>query len=98
MKQANKAQFEILSDVDCGIRLAGGIIFRMPKRQRPSLEAARISFAEHHGNTAWFLPIPATFIVDQDGLVAWRFVDVDFTHRAELADILQAVRHLAKRA
>jgi peroxiredoxin len=98
MKQANKAQFEVLSDVDCGIGLAAGIIFRMPKRQRASLEATGINFAERHGNSAWFLPIPATFIVNQDGLVAWRFVDVDFTHRAEPADIVQAVRHLARRA
>jgi peroxiredoxin len=98
MKQAYKAHFEVLSDVDCGVGLAAGIIFRMPKRQRASLEAAGISFAERHGNAAWFLPIPATFVVDQDGLVAWRFVDVDFTHRAEPADIVQAVRHLARRA
>jgi peroxiredoxin len=40
------------------------------------------------------LPVPATFIVTPDGAVAWRFVDVDFSHRAEPADIIGALHRL----
>ena len=69
----------------------------MPKLYRARLEAAGISFPERHGNAAWFLPVPATFIVTRDGLIAWRFVDADFTHRAEPADIIKTVRSLTGR-
>jgi peroxiredoxin len=96
MKQRHNARFEVLSDIDCGVGLAAGIIFRMPKLYRVRLEAFGISLPERNGNASWFLPVPATFIVTQDGLIAWRFVDVDFTHRAEPADIIRAVRSLAE--
>jgi hypothetical protein len=89
------ARFEVLSDVDCGIGLAAGIIFRVPKLYRARIEAAGINFSQRHGNYAWFLPAPATFIVDRDGRIAWRFLDADFTHRAEPADIIEAVRSLS---
>jgi peroxiredoxin len=52
---------------------------------------------ERHGNSAWFIPVPATFIVNQDGLIAWRFVDADFTHRPEPHDIIKAVQSLTGR-
>jgi peroxiredoxin len=74
--------------------LAAGIIFRMPKLYRARLESVGINVPERHGNSAWFIPVPATFIVQQDGLIAWRFVDADFTHRAEPADIIKAVQGL----
>jgi peroxiredoxin len=95
IKRDNNVRFEVLSDVDCGVGLAAGIIFRMPKLYRARLESVGINVPERHGNSAWFIPVPATFIVQQDGLIAWRFVDADFTHRAEPADIIKAVQGLA---
>ncbi len=97
MKHATNARFEILSDVDCGIGLSAGIIFRMPKLYRARFEGLGISIPERHGNTAWFLPVPATFIVTQDGIIAWRFVDADFTHRAEPDDIISMLHSLTRR-
>jgi peroxiredoxin len=97
MKRDSNAHFEVLSDVDCGVGLAAGIIFRMPRLYRARLEASGISLPERVGNSSWFLPVPATFIVTRDGLIAWRFVDADFTHRAEPADIIKTIRSLTGR-
>ncbi len=96
MTQNNQVGFEVLSDVDCGVGLAAGIIFQMPKLYRTRLEENGISLPERNGNSSWFLPVPATFIVAQNGLIAWRFADVDFTRRAEPADIIEALRNLAR--
>lgn len=98
VKRDTQARFEVLSDVDCGVGLAAGIIFRMPRLYRARLEAAGISLPERNGNPSWFLPVPATFIIAPDGLVAWRFVDADFTHRAEPADIINTLHSLTGRA
>lgn len=97
MKRDNKACFEVLSDVDCGVGLAAGIIFRMPRLYRARLEAGGISLPERNGNPSWFLPVPATFIVAQSGQIAWRFVEADFTHRAEPADIIATLQSLTGR-
>ncbi len=98
MKNYHHAGFEILSDVDCGVGLSAGVIFSIPKLYRARLEASGLSFPERHGNAAWFLPVPATFILTPDGVVAWRFADTDFSHRPEPADIINALHQLAGRA
>jgi len=96
-KRDNGARFEVLSDVDCGVGLAAGIIFHMPKLYRAVLVAGGINFPERHGNEGLFLPVPATFIVKQDGLIVWRFVDADFSNRAEPSDIVKIVQSLTGR-
>ncbi len=90
-KQAHHAKFEVLSDVDCGVGLAAGVVFRLPPLYRARLASVGIDIPRRHGNAAWFLPIPATFILKRDGVIAWRFANVDFTHRAEPADIIEAL-------
>ncbi len=94
MKTFHNARFEVLCDVDFGVGLAAGVVFRVPKLYRARLEASGLSFPARHGNAAWCLPVPATFVLGRDGRVAWRFVDVDFAHRAEPADIIAALRQI----
>ena len=38
------------------------------------------------------LPIPATFVLDRDGTVVWRFVDVDYRRRSEPDDVIIALQ------
>jgi peroxiredoxin len=97
MKNQHHARFEVLADVDCGVGLAAGVVFNVPKLYRARLESAGIPLPRRHGNDAWFLPVPATFIVASDGIVVWRFADTDFSHRAEPADIIDALRQLPER-
>jgi peroxiredoxin len=94
MKTYHNARFEVLCDVDFGVGLAAGVVFRIPKLYRARCESSGLNFPQRHGNAAWCLPVPATFILTPDGKVAWRFVDVDFSHRAEPADIIAALRQL----
>ncbi len=92
MKNRHGALFEVLADVDFGVGLSVGVVFKIPKLYRARLDASGLNFPQRHGNAAWCLPVPATFIIAPDGRIAWRFVDVDFTHRAEPDDILAALR------
>jgi peroxiredoxin len=94
MKHRHNAGFEVLADVDFGVGLSAGVVFKIPKLYRARLEAGGNNFPLRHGNAAWCLPVPATFIIRPDGIIAWRFVDVDFSHRAEPADIIAALRRL----
>jgi hypothetical protein len=40
------------------------------------------------------LPIPATFVVNRDGLVVARYIDPDYRRRMELEQIVDALRSL----
>jgi peroxiredoxin len=43
---------------------------------------------------SWDLPVPATFVLDRDGVVRAAYVDAQYTTRMEPGDILDALRHL----
>ncbi len=86
--------YEILSDVDCGLGLGCGVVFQAPPDYRTLLLGFGHDLPARHGNDAWFLPVPATFVLDREGIVRWRFARVDPTQRAEPADILTALRAL----
>jgi hypothetical protein len=47
---------------------------------------------EYQGNNAWMLPIPATFVVAQDGIITARFIDPDYRKRMSIEDLLSALR------
>ena len=51
--------------------------------------------ATYHGNDAWLLPIPATFVLDRHGVVRMRHVDPDYRVRAPAEDIMAALRVIA---
>ncbi|HKZ96642.1 MAG TPA: hypothetical protein VJ045_06645 [Hyphomicrobiaceae bacterium] len=59
------------------------------------MKAAGWDVAAYHGNDFWTLPIPATFIIGQDGRVKARFIDPDYRKRMAIEDILTAVRSCA---
>ena len=94
MKRRHWLGFEVLADVDLGVAMQFGVVFRAPPLYAALLQRAGIDLAERSGNPAWLLPVPATFLMRRDGTVARRWVDVDFTRRAEPEDILDAVRAL----
>jgi len=61
-----------------------GLVFVTPEAARhPGISAA-------NGDESWELPMPGTFIVAQDGTIRLAFVDADWTHRLEPAELLKA--------
>ena len=74
--------------------MACGVVFRAPETYRRRLQARGVDLAERQGNAGWFLPVPASFVVDRSGIVRWAVMDVDFTRRAEPDDILGALAAL----
>lgn len=93
-KQHHGLGFRVLADVDHGLATACGLAFRVPAPYRGLLRRAGIDLAERQGNAGWFLPLPATFVLDRAGFVQWAFVNIDFSKRANLADVLHAIQSL----
>jgi peroxiredoxin len=86
---------DLLSDVDNGVALEFGVAFRTPEAYRSLLESFGTKLNERHGNDAWIIPIPATFVVDRSGIVRYAFVEPQFVRRAEPAEILEILRQLS---
>ena len=94
MKARHGLHYEVLADVDLAIAMAFGVVFRTPPLYAALLRRRGIDLSQTNGNETWFLPIPATFLVRQDGVIARSWVDIDHTRRAEPAEVLEALRGL----
>jgi peroxiredoxin len=57
------------------------------------LESGGRDIPDYQGNQTWVMPIPATFVIGQDGLVKARFIDPDYRNRMTVADLLVALRN-----
>jgi peroxiredoxin len=93
-KRAHSLDYEMLSDVDGAVGLQFGVLFRAPELYRELLAGFGIDLTERHGNESWFIPMPASFIVDQGSVIRYAFVNVDFTRRAEPDEIVDVLTRL----
>ncbi len=86
--------FEVLCDVDFGVGLQAGVVYKIPPLYRSSLIASKLDLPLRQGNAAWCLPVPAIFLIQPDGVIAKRFVEVDFTKWPEPELIISALEGL----
>jgi peroxiredoxin len=79
------------------VGLQFGVMFRAPQRYHELLEGLGVDLEERHGNASWFIPMPATFVVDQYGVIRYAFVNVDLTRRAEPDEVIDVLQGLSGR-
>jgi peroxiredoxin len=96
LKRQLNLDLTMLADVDHGVAISYGVLFRVPAETKAHYAGLGYDFGSRHGLTEWMLPIPATYVIDQEGVVRAAFVEPDFTIRQEPSDILATVRQLAR--
>lgn len=84
----------VLSDVDNGYALSVGVVMWLGDEVRALYEKFGIDIVRYQGNETWFVPIPATFVVDRAGTIVGRKVDPDFRHRMDIEEILSVLDQL----
>ncbi len=90
----NDLPFPILSDIDLGYSLSLGLILWVGPEVERLYREAEITLDIYHGNHSYFLPIAATFIVGQDGIVRAREVNIEFRERMEPETIVSVLTDL----
>jgi peroxiredoxin len=83
-----------LADVDNGYALSLGLAVWLGDAVRDLYVRSGLDLQNFQGNDMWFAPIPATFLLDSEGLVVLRRVDPDFRTRMDVEDILENLRRL----
>jgi peroxiredoxin len=86
------APFPILTDLDNGYALSLNLVFWVGEEMARFISDAGWDIPKFQGNDSWMLPIPATFVVGQDGRVKARFVDPDYRKRMTVEDLISALR------
>ena len=93
-KRDRKLDFEILCDLDNGLSLAFGLLFRVPLDFRDNYREIGIEFPVIYGNESWFLPVPATYVIGRDGVIKHAYVNPDFRERLEPGEIISVLENL----
>ncbi len=86
------AQFPVLTDLDSGYALELDIAIKIDDEKRAAMTMAGWDISDFQNNENWILPIPATFVLDQSGLVRGRFVDPDYRKRMDIEAMLDALQ------
>ncbi len=92
--EKNNLEFEVLSDVGNNVARQFGLAFRFVKELEETFKKMGIQLPEYNGDDAWELPIPGTYIIDQDRNITLAYVDADYTTRLEPTDIVQNLQKL----
>jgi len=84
------ASFSLLYDEGYKIADAFDVAFRPSKFERMIYnKVLKAELKNSHSDDSEQLPIPATFIIGQDGKIIWRHFDPDYKKRSDVTDIVK---------
>lgn len=90
-------QAEMLCDVDMGVALSLGLAVAMTPDLVARYGEEGLDLASIYGGSGYLLPIPATYVLDRDGVVRYAFVEPDFRVRSEPGAVISLIEALASR-
>lgn len=95
-RQKNELAFHVLSDVGNQVAAKYDIAYTLPQPVQDKFQG-KLDLAAFNGDESATLPLSATFVIAPDGTVAYRFIDADYRKRAEIADVIAAIRKISDR-
>jgi peroxiredoxin len=93
--RTNALSFPILSDTHNDVAAAFGLRFELPDYLVDLYKMLKNDLPSFNGDPSWTLPMPARFVVAQDGTIVYAEVNPDYTHRPEPDSLLPALRGLS---
>ncbi len=92
LKADRELGFPVMCDVDNAYALLLGLAIWCGEEILLIYANSGIDVGKYQNNREWLLPIPATFVVSQDGKIADCYINADFRARMAPEDILASVR------
>lgn len=90
------ARYLLLTDPEAGFAALCGLRWSVSDRHAAFLKSSNVDLAERQGSDRWALPVPASLVVDRDGIVRYAYANADWGHRAAPEAIVAALRGLAQ--
>jgi peroxiredoxin len=84
----NKLSFPILSDLKAEVANAFGIRFALPDYLVEVYQSFKNDLPLINDDPSWVLPMPARYVIDTDGIIAYAEVNPDYTQRPDPSELL----------
>jgi peroxiredoxin len=91
LKEKHALEFEILSDTNNLIAKQFGLVFQLEDKLIALYKKMGIDLVKSQENENNELPIPATYVVNTDGVVKLAYLNSDYTKRLEPMDAVSAL-------
>ena len=88
----NKLSFPILSDEKGKVGAAFGLRFNLPGYLVELYKSLKNDLPSFNDDPSWTLPMPARYLIGQDGTILYADVNPDYTQRPEPEDVIAALR------
>ena len=85
----------LLYDQDDAIMKSYDVAYEVAESYEDKLASKKnIELTEHNDQEVAILPVAATYIINTDGMIAYRHFDLDYTRRGDIKEILSALQQL----
>ena len=91
----NKLSFPILSDVKGRVGAAFGLRFELPDYLVGLYKSLKNDLPTFNDDPSWTLPMPARYVIGQDGTILYSEVNPDYTHRPEPEEMIPVLQRAA---
>lgn len=93
-KEKHDLDFKILTDKDNLVAKEFGLVVDVEEKVKELMLKGGVDLAKFNGNNNWQIPIPATYVVNHDGIVK-SFINADYTKRMEPSEIIKILENLS---
>ena len=87
-------EFEVLSDGGNKVAKSFGLVFKLSEKMQEIYKNFGIDLPTANGDQSFELPIPATYVVAKNGIIAFAFIDADYTNRLDPEIIVSELKKL----
>jgi peroxiredoxin len=95
-QKTNNLGFPILGDKGGDIGAKFGVRWSVPDYLKPVHKQLGADISIFNGEDSWTLPMPARFVIGQDGIIAYSEVNADYTYRPEPSLVFPVLEALQK--
>jgi peroxiredoxin len=96
-QRQNGLGFPILGDHGGEVAAQFGVRWTLPDYLRAVQKALGADLTQFNGEDSWTLPMPARYVIAQDGAIAYAEVNADYTRRPEPSAIFPVLEQLGRR-
>lgn len=94
--EKHEMTWTVLSDAEAAAAQAFGLAFRVDDETFQRYKGFGIDLEAASGQTHHVLPVPAVYVVDEDGRIAFEYVHPDYRVRIPASVVLAAAEALRK--
>ena len=97
MAEKEGLKFEVLSDLGNNVAKNFGLVFTLSKELQAVYSQFGIDLAKANNDRSFELPLPATYVIDQESVIRHAFIDLDHTKRLEPSEVVAILKTMNSR-